>query len=433
MMFVIIFKVVIRHKDLHNGRQDVKYPIYQRYTMSRKNLALSLICLFLAACAGPTTQLASNKAEDAALGQYTPVSYIALPGWANDNQTATLAALKKSCDTMLKRPPQSAVVPSGIGGTIHDWTVPCTAVKTASNARTFFETYFNPYQIVTPNGSEGLFTGYYEKIVHGSRVKTAKYHVPIYKRPDDLVMVDLGDFRPDLKGTRIAGKVDGGKLIPYADRKQIDEGALENKHLELAWADDENAVFFLHVQGSGRVIFEDGSVMRIGYDGQNGFAYRAIGRELIARGELTPDNVSLDTIRDWLVAHPKEAAQLRWTNPSYIFFRVVEGDGPLGAQGVGLTPGHSLAVDPRFVPYGAPVFIDAAAPMPGQNRLQRLLVAQDTGGAIHGQDCHAAADGSVARYPAARGARPRQPRALSKQRSRHVHHRILRHPRCGAR
>jgi membrane-bound lytic murein transglycosylase A len=356
--------------------------------MSRIRLSL-ILCFLLSACNGLNTLQGNIKAEEATSASYRVVSFNDLPGWSSDRDMMSAAnALTKSCAIMARRPPETSVAPGIVGGQVKDWLFMCNELKTINtDARTFFEKNFVPYQIVTPNGPEGLFTGYYEKIIHGSRVQTAKYHVPIYKRPEDLVMVELGDFRPELKGQRIAGKVNDGKLEPYADRKAIDEGALKNRHLELAWTDDENAAFFLHVQGSGRVVMDDGSVMRIGYDGQNGYVYKAIGRELIARGELTPETTSLDTIRAWLVDHPREAAALRWTNPSYIFFREIAGDindGPMGAQGVGLTPERSLAVDPRFIPYGAPVFIDAPHPVADQPRMQRLLIAQDTGGAIRG-------------------------------------------------
>lgn len=353
----------------------------------RSRFFIIFLGFIVASC--QTAKVAGHKAEDATRADYMPVAYQDVPGWKGENFDEALGALRKSCAVLLKRPSSATVNPTAVAGTVGDWLFACNALnaKTPVAARSYFENYFTPYKINTPNGDQGLFTGYYEKIIRGSRTRTARYNVPIYKRPSDLVMVELGDFKPEWKGQRIGGSVIDGKLKPYADRKTIDNGALQNKHLELAWSDDADAVFFLHVQGSGRVIMEDGSVMRIGYDGQNGQPYKAIGRELIARGALTPETTSLETIRQWLIAHPSEAAQLRWTNPSYVFFKELPADdasGPLGAQGVALTPQRSLAIDPRFVPYGAPVFLDIAQPIQKDARLQRLMIAQDTGGAIRG-------------------------------------------------
>jgi membrane-bound lytic murein transglycosylase A len=229
--------------------------------------------------------------------------------------------------------------------------------------------------------SDGLFTGYYEPLLHGSRQRGGNFQTPILKRPPDLVMVELGRFRPAWQGERIAGRVVNGSLVPYASRAAIERGALDAMHLELLWVDDPVAAFFLQVQGSGRVMLGDGSIVRLGYDGQNGQAYVALGRLLVARGELTLDTVSLPSIRAWIKAHPQAGAALMDENPSYVFFREQSGDGPLGAEGVVLTPGRSLAVDRNFLPLGAPVFLvatDNGAP------LRRLMVAQDTGGAITG-------------------------------------------------
>jgi membrane-bound lytic murein transglycosylase A len=201
-------------------------------------------------------------------------------------------------------------------------------------------------------------------------------------------MVDLGRFRPDLKGKRIAGKVVDGSLVPYPDRREIEAGALSGRKLEIVWVDDPVGAFFLHVQGSGRVRLADGGELRLGYAAQNGHPYTAIGRELIDRGELRSEDVSLQTIRAWLEAHPGQARELMERNASYVFFQQVKGEGPLGAQGVPLTPGRSLAVDLNFVPLGVPLWLVAGAPSPLEGepdrKLRRLVVTQDTGGAIRG-------------------------------------------------
>ncbi|MBU2089727.1 MAG: MltA domain-containing protein, partial [Alphaproteobacteria bacterium] len=223
-----------------------------------------------------------------------------------------------------------------------------------------------------------------EAELSGSLTRTARHTVPLHRRPDDLVMVDLGQFRDELKGQRIAGRVIDGSLKPYESRQQIVGGALDSRRLEILWVDDPVDAFFLQIQGSGRVTLADGRVIRVGYAGQNGHPYVAIGRELIAKGELTRENVSMQSIRAWLAANPGRADEIMNSNPSYVFFRELPGEGPVGAQGVALTPLRSLAVDRRFVPLGTPVWLDVDHPDSGAPRLRQLVVAQDVGGAIRG-------------------------------------------------
>ncbi len=197
-------------------------------------------------------------------------------------------------------------------------------------------------------------------------------------------MVELGLFRPAWRGERIGGRVEAGQLKPYATRAEIERGALAKRDLELFWVDDPVDAFFLHIQGSGRIRLPDGAVARIGYDGQNGRPYVPIGRILAERGALARDDVSMQTIRAWLAAQPGEAAALMDENPSYVFFRELTGEGPVGAQGVVLTAGRSLAVDRTFLPLGVPLWLDLDDPKEGNGKLRRLVVAQDTGGAIRG-------------------------------------------------
>lgn len=350
----------------------------------KKNLAVILASLLLASCAGVYFG-GGRGAEDARQMRAEPVSFASVPGWQQDNPAQALVAFRKSCAALQKRSPDAAVNPAEMGGKVRDWLPACRAANGAAvNPAQFFETHFQPYKITTERGDNGLFTGYYEAMLHGSRTKTARYNVPVHKRPSDLIMVELGDFRSNLKNERIAGKIIDGRLKPYADRAAIENGALTGKNLEIAYVDDADALFFLHIQGSGRIIMDNGQHIRVGYDAQNGHVYYAIGRELIARGALTPETTSLQSIRAWLKNNPREAAALRQKNPSYIFFREISGEGPLGAQGVALTPARSLAVDPRFVPYGAPVYISAENPLDNKKTIQRLMIAQDTGGAIRG-------------------------------------------------
>jgi membrane-bound lytic murein transglycosylase A len=265
-------------------------------------------------------------------------------------------------------------------------------LASATAARAFFESWFQPYRVSDNGERTGLFTGYYEPVLHGSRQPRGPYQVPLHAPPGDLLRIDLGRFNPELGGYAIWGRLADGELVPYYSRAEIDDGALGGRDLELLWVDDPIAKFFLQVQGSGQVRLDDGSVVRLGYAGQNGQPYRAIGRDLIELGALPRDQVSLQTIRAWLRAHPADAPTIMERNPSYIFFEehpeLAAEDGPLGTQGVPLTAGRSLAVDRRFLPLGAPVWLDASAPRPDRPEdeapLRRLLIAQDTGGAIKG-------------------------------------------------
>jgi len=313
-----------------------------------------------------------------------------LPGWNEDAVAAALPALQRSCGVWRHRDPTAVVGEQGVAGTVADWLPACDRLANATGddaARAVFEELLRPVAVANRGDREGLFTGYYEPTLHGSRVEGGEFTVPLYLRPPELVSVDLGRFRADLKGKRIAGKVEDGALVPYFDRKSIDEGALAGRGLELVWVDDPVDAFFLEIQGSGRIVLPDGEQIRVGYAGQNGYVYSAIGRELLKRGVLTKEQLSMQSIREWLEANPGEAREVMRTNASYVFFRELSEEGPIGSLGVPLTPERSLAVDPLFVPLGVPVWIDTTIPAgaPGGPRpLQRLLVAQDTGGAING-------------------------------------------------
>jgi len=340
-----------------------------------------------------------------------PARFAELPGWRADDVDRSLPALRASCGVFERRPPTAPLGPEGVGGLVQDWLPFCrTLDRLGSDAppgavRVVLETALRPWA-VTDRGVErtGLFTGYYEPELHGSRHRHGRFQTPLYREPHDLVEVDLGDFRDDLAGRRIAGRVVGSRLEPYDDRQAIEAGALADRGLELVWVDDPVAAFFLQIQGSGRVVLEDGTVLRVGYAGQNGQPYTAIGRELVDRGALRLEDVSLRTIRLWLETHPKEAPGVMATNASYVFFRTLDGvradRGPLGSLGVPLTAGRSLAVDARFLPLGAPLWLDGSMPSispsvieqappggaepAGDRPLRRLVVAQDTGGAIRG-------------------------------------------------
>ncbi len=321
------------------------------------------------------------------------VAFARLPGWATGRQAGALSALRRSCGRLGERPADQTLGAAGIAGSGADWRLPCQAAAELpaadhAAARAFFEAWFRPFATRNGDDAEGLFTGYYEPLLRGSLRRSGRYRVPLHARPPDLVTVDLGLFRDELEGRRIAGRVVGGRLRPFETRSEIDSGALTGKARVLAWVDDPVAAFFLHVQGSGRVALEDGRGLRVGYAGHNGHPYVAIGAELVRQGALAPEEVSLQSISAWLRRNPDEAAAVMARNASYVFFRELGTDGPIGAQGAVLTPGRSLAVDRRYIPLGVPLWLDTKAPNPDpalpDRPLRRLMVAQDRGGAIRG-------------------------------------------------
>ncbi len=312
-----------------------------------------------------------------------------LPGWNTDNLHAFIPAFEKSCARIAKKPSDASFGPMKEAGTYGDWQTPCAefaALQNPSNEtlHIFFERHFTPYTVFAGNDPKGLFTGYYEASLKGARIKYGPYRYPLHTRPEDLIMVQLGDFREELKGQRIAGRVIDGNLKPYESREEIVAGNWPHNDKVLVWVDDPVDAFFVQIQGSGVVELAEGGTMRIGYAGQNGHPYYAIGRELIKREQLTKENVSMQSIREWLAAHPDEADEIMNTNKSYVFFRELEGEGPLGGEGVALTPGRSLAIDRSIISYGMPVWVDIEEPLKGAGHLRRLMMTQDTGGAING-------------------------------------------------
>jgi membrane-bound lytic murein transglycosylase A len=288
------------------------------------------------------------------------------------NAAAALAAFRISCPSVQRRADASGLTQPG------DWTEACAAARgwRDADAIGFFDRHFTAVQV---GDGKAHATGYFEPEILGSRTRQQGYDVPVYRRPPDLIEVDLGDFAKDLAGRKLRGRVQGSALVKYHDRAAIDGGALAGKGLEIAWAADAAEFFFLQIQGSGRLRLPDGSVMRIGYDTQNGHDYVGIGRVLRDRGELAPGQATMQGIITYLRADPARGARVMQENPSWVFFRELTGPGPLGALGLPVTARASVAADPKYVPLGAPVFLsmDRAEP-------SGLWVAQDTGGAIKG-------------------------------------------------
>lgn len=349
------------------------------------------VLLMLTGCADLTDT--KTPAPKAAL-KLENAAFADLTGWAADDHLAALRAFDKSCARLLKADATKTITVADRTMTVQDWQKICAArpdpvTATAAAARAYFEQNFTPVMATADGRADGLFTGYYEASLRGSYARTGAYQVPLRRRPDDLVEVNLGDFRPDWKGQRIAGRVRDGKLKPYEDRAAIVAGKLPaGSDNPIVYVDSAVDAFFLQIQGSGIVTLPDGSTVRLGYDGQNGHPYVAIGKKLVETGAMTKEQVSMQSIRAWLAAHPDQAVAMMNANPSYVFFRTLDdidaSSGPLGGEGVSLTPGRSLAVDRTIIPYGLPIWLAADHPVDGGSKIHRLVIAQDTGGAITG-------------------------------------------------
>jgi membrane-bound lytic murein transglycosylase A len=325
-------------------------------------------------------------------------TYSSLEGWKEDDPSGALTAFQKSCDRLLVLPDTANLGDGAISGTIQDWAGnmgdwrdACEAAleisaSDADTARRYFQTWFKPVAIMNHRDQLGLFTGYYEPVLRGSLTKSDQFNVPVYPRPAGHISVELGNFKESLDGQRVVGRVEGNRLIPTESRAEIDRGALAGGPTPLLWLDSAVDAFFMHIQGSARIDLDNGETVRVGYAGTNGHVYVAIGRVLVERGAIPEDEVSAQSIKAWLAAHPDEADEVMQENASYIFFQIRD-VGPVGAQGVVLTAGRSLAVDKRWIPLGVPVWIDTTA-MPDRadtpQRIKRLMVAQDVGGAIKG-------------------------------------------------
>jgi membrane-bound lytic murein transglycosylase A len=301
-----------------------------------------------------------------------------LPGWAEDDHAAAWGVFRTSCKGL-----------KGSRGA--PWQAVCDAAAKlgqpdAATARRFFEQNLTPFKVVQPDGGEtGLITGYYEPLLKGDRKRSAAAPYPILPPPDDLLTVDLGELYPQLKGMRLRGRLQGNKVVPYWSRAELTSREEKLGAKALAWVADAVELFFLQIQGSGRVQLPDGSLIRVGYADQNGHPYQAIGKVLLERGELKAGEASMQGIQAWARANPDKLQDILNTNPSYVFFRTLpnNGDGPQGALGVALTPERSIAVDPRNIPLGAPVYLATTRPY-SDTPLNRLMLAQDTGGAIKG-------------------------------------------------
>ena len=306
---------------------------------------------------------------------YKQANWAALPNWPGEQLTNTWPSWLKSCKRLASRPVWKDICADAVMLDQQD----------ATSVQAFFESHFKPWQITTSTGSDtGLVTGYYEPLLKGS-LTPKEGSVPFYAVPDNLLVLDLTKQYPDLKGKRLRGRLEGARtVIPYWSRQEIAEGKIANNTKVLAWADDAIEAFFMEVQGSGRIQLEDGSLLRLGYADQNGHPYKSIGKWLIEQGELTADKASMQSIQAWARANPQRLQEMLNANPSVVFFRVLTGtEGPIGALNVPLTDEASAAIDPKFVPLGSPIYLSTTRPNDSQP-MNRLIQAQDTGGAIAG-------------------------------------------------
>ncbi|MEQ6291426.1 murein transglycosylase A [Vogesella sp. GCM10023246] len=377
-----------------------------------KRLITLASALLLAACASYPPPGGSSASSPV---RYQPTRFADLPGWDAPLAGESLAALRASCRSLQGKP---------------QWQGACSAAAAVDAAnpqavRAFYEQRFMPWQLSESGKDSGLITGYYEPLLAGSRSKSAQTPYPVYGVPADLFVLDisaeqraqpqlvarrgsgnrlqlvagksvagpgeiqitLADFITDSRTRALKGRLDGNRLLPYYTRADIDAGKGVASMPVLAWAEDETELFFLQVQGSGRIQLEDGSFIRVGYADQNGHGYKSIGRWLVDQGQMRLEDVSMQSIKAWIAANPQRRAELFAANPSYVFFKQLPANdsGPLGAMGVPLTGGYSVAVDPRYIPLGSPLYLATTWPLDGTPQpLNRLVHAQDTGGAIRG-------------------------------------------------
>ena len=349
-------------------------------------LSITLVLLLNACSTGPTipftgpekalTPVVPPHVVSSDIATLKVTSWNALPDWEADNIRPALDTFLQSC-TILKS--QKLWKEScNLAGSIQK--------KDNDTLRQFFEHHFKPYQVLNSNGSsDGLITGYYEPLLKGSRKSSKRYRFPLYTVPKELLIVDLSKVYPELKGLRLRGRLEGRRIIPYYSRAEIEADSSRLQGYELLWVEDAVELFFLQIQGSGRIAMENGEIVRVGYQDQNGHPYQSIGRLLVERGELSLDKASMQGIKAWGIRNPGKLNELLHQNPSYVFFRELPAgiSGPIGALGVPLTERRSLAIDPRVIPQGAPVFLSTTWPN-SSKKLHRLMIAQDTGGAIKG-------------------------------------------------
>ncbi len=325
--------------------------------------------------------------------QYEPIDFADIDGWASDDHATAFAAFLESCRALNgSRQSSREVAPiTDALKSICERGLAAVPLE-EDGARKFFEDNFRPLRISKLGDTDGFLTGYYEPIINGSRVPTGEFTAPLYRRPPNLVISGrrkFGDSFPS-KGVKVGRRVGRRKIVPYYDRGEIEDGALDGWHLEICWLRSQVDVLFAQIQGSARIRLEDGSILRVNYDSHNGWPYLPVGRVLVERKLVPKDEISMQRIRDWMEANPDAAKDVRRQNKSYVFFRITglsTEDEAVGGEGVPLMPGRSIAVDRSLHAYGTPFFITAELPIASEKavtKFRRLVFAQDTGSAIVG-------------------------------------------------
>lgn len=328
------------------------------YATLTKSLLFTAVLILIGGCAERPERISLQKGSSV---QGSFVTFEELEGWQKETYGEALRLFVEQCRSVRS---------------VEGLEKLCTEAENAADGRVFFETHFRPFLLKGEKGEEQLLTGYYEPQFKGSLHQSGRYRYPLYRRPSDLLDVRLETLFPDLKNRRVQGRLEGSRVVPYYSRSQINGGAIEEK--PLCYLESDIDRFFLQVQGSGRVLLENNATLYVGYGGTNGHPYRSIGKDLVARGEIAQEKISLQSIRRWLEAHPQEARETLESNPSFVFF-AQRTQGATGSLGIELTPMRSVAVDRSKIPLGFPLFLSAADP-----QMRRIVFAQDTGGAIRG-------------------------------------------------
>lgn len=338
---------------------------------------MNRLLLFILLCIISQSTLAAMQLKE--------TRFHALPGWEKENYDRALLAFKQSCTEIKNRPSQAPFSPSPFTGRVYEWQRICQAadhVNTKKAAKQFFEYWFKPYRVQDTSGAPGLFTGYYLPLIHASLTKTKHNTVPIYGVPNDLVKLPAKTSQKLL-----VRQFKQGKLLPYPDREAINHGAISKTAPVIAWTNDVVDLFFAQIQGSAIVELPNKQRFLLGYASGNGQPYTSIGKLLVDRGAIVKEQVSMRTIKTWLKQHPQQKHALLNQNASYVFFHPLSQEAPTGTERVNLTPGHSLAVDTRFIPLGAPLWLDTTVPAKKSGVFKpyrHIVIAQDTGGAING-------------------------------------------------
>jgi len=337
--------------------------------VKKRSILFVITVLIFAGCSSATNNLIYNK-QDITQAKLEKANWNDLKGFNTDNLDKALKVFKKDCKQSEKYKKLEDV---------------CLKASVSIDGIYFFKQNFQPYKLLSNNSDKGIITGYYEPLLQGSITKTSKFRYPIYNVPKDLIMVDVSDVYPELKKYKIRGKLVGNILIPYDSREDIEsKDNKDNEFLKpICFVDNKVDLFFLHIQGSGKVKLRDGSVLNIGYGEQNGRPYYAIGRKLINIGAIKKEDMSLQTIKKWLESNQTKMDKILNLNPSYIFFKTSKKDAT-GSLGTQLVANRNIAVDTNYIPLGFPVFVNTINPITKKS-IDKLVIAADTGGAIKGE------------------------------------------------